>query len=258
MNKHRMHCARALVALTILATEAMGAESIQLRLPSGSTKESRTEDMQRCVAIAQQIDKFTRGDIGHFEASPLGGRPTGRFLSGSRPSSTEEVAPIAYASALGINWEQSPVSDRYVLCLLANGYGWPDGAATLDEKRPALSAEREASTLYESGRIYRLAGLLNEGERLLRRSVEMDGKRLPDDSEWLLVGIGEVAIVYLQLKRIDEGLGFVNRLVPNAEKYPRRKQFLWWIFSNYSEALRAAGREKEAASLAERAAALKS
>lgn len=250
--------AATLMVLAIGPLDTRGADAVHLQPPSTSTKESRTEDMQRCIALAQHIDKFTRGDIGRFEAAPLGGRSTGRFLSGSRPSATDESVPVAYASALGANWGQSALSDRYVLCLLAKGYGWPASARPLDESRPALSPEREASTLYESGRVSRLAGLLNEGERLLRRSVELDETRFSDDSEWMLVAIGEVAIVYLQLKRIDEGLGFVKRLVPHAEKYPHRKQFLWWIFSNYADALRSAGREKEAASLSERATALKS
>lgn len=261
MTMHRATVVTATVlAFAGFGLEAWGADAVELRTPLESTTESRVADMHQCASLAREIDKFTRSTIGRFEISPLLGQATGRFLFESRPSATDEAIPVAYASALGVKWEQSAISDRYVLCLLAKGYAWPENIALSSPivgERKELAPEREASTLYEAGRVYRLANLLNESERLLRQSVEMDGKRLPDDSEWMIVGIGEVAILYLQLKRLDDGLVFVRRLAPNAERYPRRKQFLWWIFSNYAEALKSAGRDVEAKTFSVLAAEIK-
>lgn len=220
--------------------------------PDASTRDSRAADMHQCVAIAKEIDHFARGMIGPYEKEPLVGQSTGRFLSGSTPAANDDVLPTRYESLLGINWGQSALSNRYVLCLLAKGYRWPEAIrshAVATEGDRDISHEDEAATLYESGRIYRLRGLSDEGVRLLRKSVEMDEKRFPDESEWMLVALGELASAYFQLDQIELGMPYVNRLFPHADKVPSQRRFLSSVMGSYAKRLKAVGNASEAARL---------
>jgi hypothetical protein len=86
--------------------------------------------------------------------------------------------------------------------------------------------------------MYRYRGLPQEGERLLKRVVELDGARLPDAHPYMVQDLGEYAIALLDLKRIDEGLQYVDRLLPAAERSPSNlRKFQAWIFERYAEVL---------------------
>ncbi len=248
-----------LAILISFMSNAWSADAISLVVPEASTRESRAADMDRCFSIAKEIDHFARGLIGPFERQPLRGQSTGRFLMDSRPAASEEAVPTRYGSLLGVNWGQSALSDRYVLCLLAKGYQWPESIRVQPnsaEDENVISPADEAATLYESGRILRLRGLSEEAARLLQKSVEMDEKRFPDDSEWMLVALGELAGAFLQLDKIELGMPYVNRVFPHADKYPNQRRFLSWVMDGYAKQLRATGKAVEAEHLETRVKAL--
>jgi hypothetical protein len=233
----------SLVARTVVALAALtplyviGDDTLMLVPPAGSTKESRKGDLDKCIAIANEISRLTHV-VTPFERIPLRGEPTGGFLSNGRPGVlNDELIPTRGASALGVNWGQSDVSDRYVICLLAKGYKWPDSVhAAADSPSSELRPEQETASLYEAGRMYRYRGLPQEGERLLRRAVELDEKRLPDYHPIMVLDIGELAIALLDLKRTDEGFRYVDRLLQVADRSrPQEKKFLAWIFENYAQ-----------------------
>jgi hypothetical protein len=86
--------------------------------------------------------------------------------------------------------------------------------------------------------MYRYRGLPQEGERLLRRAVELDEKRLPDYHPIMVLDMGEFAIALLDLKRTEEGFRYVDRLLQVADRSrPQERKFLAWIFENYAQVL---------------------
>ena len=240
------NAARATLALGALtfALHARAEANLTLTSPVGSSKESRGSDLKQCLAIAAEIARLAKV-VTPFEKIPLRGQSTGRFLftatlSGPRPYADDDSNPTRASSVLGINNDGSPVSDRYVICLLAKGYRWPDAVSTDAQRQPEadLPSEVETKILYEAGRIYRYRGLPQEGERLLKRVVELDGTRLPDTHPYMVQNLGEYAIALLNLKRIDEGLQYVERLLPAAERSPSNlRNFQAWIFERYAEVL---------------------
>jgi hypothetical protein len=230
------------VGTLIFALDACADETVTLTPPSGSTKESRASDLKQCLAIASEIARLANV-VAPFEKIPLRGQSTGRFLfsatlSGPRPYADDNANPTRASTALGINQNGSPISDRYVICLLAKGYHWPDAVPLVSERQPetSLPPEVETKLLYEAGRMYRYRGLPQEGERLLKRVVELDGERLPDAHPYMVQDLGEYAIALLDLKRIEEGLRYVDRLLPAAESSPGNlRKFQAWIFERYAE-----------------------
>ena len=236
----------AILALGVLifALYARADAGLTLTPPPASTKESRASDLKQCLAIAAEIARLANV-VTPFEKIPLRGQSTGRFLftatlSGPRPYADDDSNPTRASSALGINNDGSPVSDRYVICLLAKGYRWPNSISVGAQEQPeaGIPPEVETKVLYEAGRMYRYRGLPQEGERLLKRVVELDGTRLPDAHPYMVQDLGEYAIALLDLKRIDEGLQYVDRLLPAAERSPSNlRKFQAWIFERYAEVL---------------------
>jgi hypothetical protein len=228
----------------IFFPRAHADENLTLAPPSGSTKESRASDLKQCLAISNEIARLANV-VTPFEKNPLRGQSTGRFLftatlSGPRPYADDDSNPTRAATILELGNDGSPVSDRYVICLLAKGYQWPGSISSgADEQtKPGFPAEVETKILYEAGRMYRYRGLPQEGERLLKRVVELDGQRLPDAHPYMIQDLGEYAIALLDLKRIEEGLRYVDRLLPAAERSPSNlRKFQAWIFERYAEVL---------------------
>ena len=89
-----------------------------------------------------------------------------------------------------------------------------------------------------------------EAERLLRRAVAIDEKRLPDSNPIMVQDLGELAIALLEQKRIDDGLQYVNRLLPNADRAKGHlRNFQAWIFEHYAEAVPPEGKSEYIAKL---------
>lgn len=251
---------RWLVAITTLI--ALGSistyadEVVKLVPPTTSTKETRTQDMFNCLGVSQEIEKYAP-EISSFEKAPLLGQDTGRFLGSKRPAADEDAIPVRYTSAIGINWGQSVVSDRYVLCLLALGYKWPSSITPRIPTTSDMQPELESNLLYNAGQAYRRHEVLTEAERLLRWSLELEQKISGPDSIKTMRRLSELAAVYFQLARYDDGLPFAKRLMPAAVSYsgPER-QFLLLIFDSYGKQLRKLNRNAEASQFEAKAAEL--
>lgn len=244
-----------LIALGSISTYA--DEAVKLIPPTTSTKETRTRDIYNCISVSQEIEKYAP-KISSFEKAPLLGQDTGRFLGRGRPATDEDAIPIRYSSAIGINWGQSVVSDRYVLCLLALGYKWPSSIATHLPTSAEMEPELESNLLYNAGQAYRKHGVLMEAERLLHRSSELEEKVSGPDSIKTMRRLAELAAVYFQLGRYDDGLPSAKRLIPVATNYtgPERK-FLLLIFDSYGKELRKLHRDAEANQFEAKAAELR-
>lgn len=232
-------------------------EGLVLAAPPGSTKESRSQDINKCLAVAIEISRKTN-IVTSFERAPLRHQSTGQFLmtttlSGPKPYMDKDGNPTRAATMVFSGLGQSPVSDRYVICLLAKGYTWPDSVPpkTSDVVDSGLPPEQETTSLYEAAWQYRYhAGLPQEAERLLRRVVAIDEKRLPDDHPVMIQNLGELAIALLELKRIEDGLQYVNRLLPTADRARGHlRSFQAWIFEHYAEAVPPEGKSEYIARL---------
>lgn len=249
-----------LIAITTLialgSNSTYADEAVKLVPPTTSTKETRTRDMLNCLGVSQEIEKYAP-EISSFEKAPLLGQNTGRFLGGKRPAANEDAIPVRYSSAIGINWGQSVASDRYVLCLLALGYKWPSSITPIPPASADMLPERESNLLYNAGQAYRRHEVLTEAERLLRRSLELEEKVSGPDSVKTIRRLAELAALYLQLERHDEGLPFAKRLMPVAANYSRpERQFLLSIFDSYGKELRKRHRDAEASLFEAKAAEL--
>jgi len=228
-----------------------------LSAPPGSTKESRSQDINKCLAVAIEISRGTN-IVTPFEQVPLRGQSTGQFLkittlSGPKPYIDSEGIPARAATLVLSGLGQSTVSDRYVICLLAKGYNWPDSIplTTADIADSGLPPEQETASLYEAAWRYRFyGGLPQEAERLLRRVVAIDEKRLPDSNPVMVQNLGELAIALLELKHIEDGSQYVNRLLPAADRAKGRlRNFQAWIFEHYAEAVPPEGKSEYIAKL---------
>lgn len=186
---------------------SVAEEGVVLVAPPSSTKESRGQDIQKCLAAAVQIANGTRV-VTPFEAIPLRGQSTGQFLmsstlSGPRPYADGDGNPVRAPTAVFAGLGQSPVSDRYVVCLLAKGYKWPDSIPpkAADISDSGLPPGQETASLYEAAWRYRYyGGVPQEAERLLKRVVALDEKRLPDSNPIMVQDLGELAIALLEQK----------------------------------------------------------
>jgi hypothetical protein len=174
-------------------------------------------------------------------------------LSGPKPYVDSDGVPARAATLVFSGLGQSTVSDRYVICLLAKGYKWPDSIplTTADIADSGLSPEQETASLYEAAWRYRFyGGLPQEAERLLRRVVAIDEKRLPDSNPVMVQNLGELAIALLELKHIEDGSQYVNRLLPAADRAKGRlRNFQAWIFEHYAEAVPPEGKSEYIAKL---------
>ena len=239
----------AVVLASTIGT-AFADEAVKLIPPATSTKETRSQNMFECLSISQEILKVA-SEVSPFERTPLKGQETGRFLlSGDRPSSEGEGIPTRYSSALGVNWAQSAITDRYVLCLLAIGYQWPPGITSSSAvANPAgqISSKRESTLLYNAGGIYRKRGVLAEAERLLHRSLEIEESLSSEGDPKTLRRAAELSAAYFQLGKYDEGLPLAKRLLPVATSYSGgQKEFVLLILESYAKELRKQNQDADA------------
>jgi hypothetical protein len=148
---------------------------------------------------------------------------------------------------------QSAVSDRYVICLLARGYKWPDSIpqTTVGIADSGLPPEQETASLYEAAWRYRYyGGVPQEAARLLRRVVTIDEKRLPDSDPVMVQNLGELAMALLELKQFDDGSQYVSRLLPVSDRITGRPRDLTaWIFEQYAKGVPPEGKSEYIAKL---------
>lgn len=220
-------------------------DGLSLVPPPDSTYDSKTRDMKMCLYAALQIETATN-ILTPFEMSPLRGQPTGHFLKTTIygdpiPCVDSDTNPKRAATLMLAGLGQSNISDRYIICLLGKEYKWPASipAATNKTGNSDIPLTQESASLYEAARQYRYyGGAPAEAERLLRRVIAIDEKTLQDDHPGMISNLGELAIALLEQNHTEEGLQYVNRLLPIVDHAKGRSiNFLAWIFEHYAIAL---------------------
>lgn len=152
----------AFIVIPHFSTLAFGQELIA---PIGSTKESRSKDMWRCLGVAQgqhsQQDSYSLlGIFDDLKKYVLKDRNTGGFvytttLSGrSSPVANEEGYPVRMKSLFSSN-ASDELSDRYVMCLLFGGYRWEVSSKTFFEEVRELADKGVAPAQSGLGMLYR-------------------------------------------------------------------------------------------------------
>ena len=173
------------VAVQVFSTLASGQD---LTPPIGSTRESRSKDMWRCLAVAQgqlsrQESYSLLGIFDDLKKYVLKDRSTGGFIytttlsRRSSPVANDEGYPVRRESLFG-SPSSDDLSDRYAMCLLSGGYQWKGSTKSFFEEvrdladqgiAPAQSGLAMLFRSYRSG-----AGRLdhNEFANLTRKAAE--------------------------------------------------------------------------------------
>jgi len=175
----------AFIVTPLFSTLAFGEELIA---PAGSTKESRSTDMGRCLGVARGAfslqDSYSfLGIFDDLKKYVLKDRNTGGFvyttaLSGrSSPVVNDEGYPVRMESLFNSN-ASDDLSDRYVMCLLFRGYRLKDSTKTFFEEVRDLANQGVAPAQSGLGMLYQLPGSgaerldYNEFARLTRKAAE--------------------------------------------------------------------------------------
>jgi len=173
------------IVIPLFSTLAFGEE---LTAPAGSTRESRSKDMGKCLGVAQgafslQGSYSLLGIFDDLKKYVLKDRNTGGFvyttaLSGrSSPVVNDEGYPVRNKSLFSSN-ASDDLSDRYVMCLLFRGYRWKDSTKTFFEEVRDLADQGVAPAQSGLGMLYLSPGSgagrldYNEFEKLTRKAAE--------------------------------------------------------------------------------------
>lgn len=101
-----------------------------------------------------------------------------------------------------------------------------------------LGEVQKSQKMYNLARIKRRIGKFDEAERLFKESLAIEEKQTPVSQERIGRRSAELAIIYGEQKRFEEGLPFVERLVPLADSYQGdEKRAVATIFYIYSQEL---------------------
>jgi tetratricopeptide (TPR) repeat protein len=115
----------------------------------------------------------------------------------------------------------------------------------------------ESQALYTLGRIQRRLGKLDEAERTLKESLQVQDTVAPPDQARIGRRLAEIAAIHGQTSRYKEGWPYVERLMPIAPVYAgQERTFVKAILEAYAQEYRKLGMQDEAARLGEQAKAL--
>ena len=122
--------------------------------------------------------------------------------------------------------------------------------AWINTRIGALGTEQESTALYNLGRVQKKAMKLGDAEASLKRSLELEDALSGAESAKTGRRLAELAAVLFVLERADDGLVYVNRLIPIAPQYlgPERR-FVASLFYGYAEYSRKGGRLDQASRL---------
>lgn len=181
----KLHTFLVIVALQALCTTANGQALVA---PATSTTESRARDMRRCLAMAE--GQFSKSEsysllaiFDDLKKYVINDRTTGGFIyttalsRRSTPVVNDEGYPVSRASLFGPP-SSNDLSDRYVMCLLSEGYRWKDNTKTFLEEVRDLADQGVAPAQAGLGMLYRAhdsgAGRVdyNEFANLTRKAAE--------------------------------------------------------------------------------------
>ena len=137
-------------------------------------------------------------------------------------------------------------SDRYrQQCFEADDAGRLDVAeeacrrALINVRIGHLGADAESQELYNLGKIKRKLGKFTEAEELYKESLRVQESISPLDEIKVGRRLAELATVHGLQNKFDEGLPYVMRLLPIADRYSGdERKTVAVIFGNYAVELR--------------------
>src|SRR4051794_2775726 len=173
----RSGCLGAGVLLAHLSY-AQGPET--LIAPPSATDETKDRYIRGCHRVAVEVSRAVP-HVSEYERAPLASKGTGNFLRQSRPVVDRAGNPMEWQSAFNVFTPQNAVSDRYVLCLLGNGFRWSNDEQRTEVERPAPS-EKDSDSLLDAGALYRRIGVNAEAVRLLRLSLQVEEQLANSDT----------------------------------------------------------------------------
>jgi hypothetical protein len=222
---------------------AQGPET--LIAPPSATDDARDRYIRGCHRVAAEVSKAVL-HVSEHERVPLASRTTGNFIRQSRPVVDRAGNPMEWQSAFNVFTPQNAVSDRYVLCLLANGFRWSKEEQRKEVERLAPS-ERDSDSLLDAGALYRRIGVNVEAVRLLRLSLQVEEQLSKPDTARVQARLMQLAAALAQQKSYSEGLPLVTRLLPTADSIVgNQRAFLVALLKDYSAELRKTDRAQEA------------
>lgn len=222
---------------------AQGPET--LIAPPSATDETKDRYIRGCHRVAVEVSRAVPY-ISEYERAPLASRATGNFLRQSRPVVDRTGNPMEWQSAFNVFTPQNAVSDRYVLCLLANGFRWSKDEQRKEVERLAPS-EKDSDSLFDAGALYRRIGVNAEALRLLRLSLQVEEQLSKPDTARVQARLMQLAAAFAQQKSYSEGLPFVTRLLPTADSIVgNHRAFFVALLKDYSAELRKTDRAQEA------------
>jgi tetratricopeptide (TPR) repeat protein len=118
-----------------------------------------------------------------------------------------------------------------------------------------LNEIQKSQKLYNLGRIKRQLRKFEEAENLLKMALEIEEKQNPVSADRIGRRLAEISMVYGEQLRFEEGLPYVEKLLPLADSYTgNERQTVAVIFGVYSEELKKSKRADSANKLAKKAA----
>jgi hypothetical protein len=215
--------------------------------PPSATDEAKDRYIRGCHRVAVEVSKAVP-HVSEYERVPLASRATGNFIRQSRPVVDRAGNPVEWQSAFNVFTPQNAVSDRYVLCLLANGFRWSKEEQRKEMERLAPS-EKDSDSLLEAGALYRRIGVNAEAVRLLRLSLQVEEQLSPDTTR-VQARLMQLAAALAQQKSYSDGLPLVTRLLSTADSVVgNQRAFLVALLKDYSAELRKIDRTQEAEQL---------
>jgi tetratricopeptide (TPR) repeat protein len=153
-------------------------------------------------------------------------------------------------------------SDRYAdTCAQAEQNGRLDVAeeacrrALINVDIGNLGEIQKSQKLYNLARIKRQLKKFEEAEAFLKTSLEIEEKQNPPTTERVGRRLAEISMVYGEQLRFEEGLPYVEKLLPLADSYTgNERQTVAVIFGVYSEELKKSKQTDAARRLAKKAA----
>lgn len=105
-----------------------------------------------------------------------------------------------------------------------------------------LGEAQKSQKMYDLARVKRSLRKFDEAEKLFKDALAIEEKLIPSSNKKIGRRLAELAIVYMQQKRFEEGLSYVERLFPLADLYQAtEKKTVATIFYVYSQEIQNQG-----------------
>lgn len=105
-----------------------------------------------------------------------------------------------------------------------------------------LGEAQKSQKMYDLARVKRSLRKFDEAEKLFKGALAIEEKLIPPSNEKIGRRLAELAIVYMQQKKFEEGLPYVERLLPLDDLYQTsEKKTVATIFYVYSQEIQNQG-----------------